>query len=194
MTCYERGILTSAIVAWDKVIPAGQEIDALLANIDWTPTILAATGVSAPKDYIVDGENLLPLLKGDIDKIRDAVFLEITYTRGVVTRDWKYITTHFSKELQKTITPENRGEFNQEGLRITYDPIAGPVRSRYNIDEKYPGYFDDHQLYNMVADPAEQTNIFSREECNSKAAELQALLRQHQSDKPHRFGEFGGGN
>jgi arylsulfatase A-like enzyme len=193
MTCYERGVRTPGIVSWPAVLPEGRVEGSLTANVDWTPTILAAAQVTKGDEYIIDGENLLPLLKGEVDSVRDHLFLEICFTKGVVTEDWKYIATRFSNELQELITPENRHEFNQEGLRMTIDPIAGPVRSRYNIHHKYPGYFDDDQLYHLATDPDERTNLVGVERAHATLNQLRNWLREFQADKPHAFGEFGGG-
>ncbi len=193
MTAYEAGIRTACIVSWPKKIPEGRVIDALSSNLDWAPTFLAAAGIEAPNGYIIDGEDLLPLLKGEVASVRDNLFIEITYTRGVVNKDWKYIATRFPKSLQPVITADNRHEFNQEGERMTQDPYAGAVQARYGVNKKYPGYYDEDQLYFLPNDPMEQKNLVLDESTRAVMVELQATLRAHQADKPHIFGEFGGG-
>ena len=193
MTAYEAGIRTACIVSWPKTIPKGRVIDALSSNLDWAPTFLAAAGIEVPNGYLIDGKNLLPLLKGEVASVRDNLFIEITYTRGVVNKDWKYIATRFPKRLQTVITAKNRHEFNQEGERMTQDPYAGEVQARYGVNKKYPGYYDDDQLYYLPNDPMEQKNLAVDASAHAVQIELQAALRAHQADKPHVFGEFGGG-
>lgn len=193
MTAYEAGIRTACIVSWPKKIPEGRVIDALSSNLDWAPTFLAAAGIEVPNSYVIDGEDLLPLLTGEVTSVRDNLFIEITYTRGVVSKDWKYIATRFPKSLQSIITADNRHEFNQEGERMTQDPYAGAVQARYGVNKKYPGYYDDDQLYYLPDDSKEQKNLALDTSALAVQLELQAALRAHQADKPHVFGEFGGG-
>jgi arylsulfatase A-like enzyme len=194
MTCYERGVNTPGIVSWPGKILQGHKTEALTANIDWVPTILAATGVEPPDDYIIDGKNIMPLLKGEIQSVRDHLLLEVVYTKGVVTQDWKYIATRFPNKLQGVVTPENRHEYNQEGERFSNNILAGVTRSLYNIDEKYPGYYDDDQLYNLKTDPSEMNNLSANPEEKDILEQMKSYLNDFQSDKPHRFGEFGDSN
>jgi len=52
-------------VTWPGTIPTGKSCDAQMMNIDFFPTFLAMTGVDPPKDRIIDGKNLIPLLTGE---------------------------------------------------------------------------------------------------------------------------------
>ena len=61
-TTFEGGVRVPFIVRWPGVIKAGSETDALAANIDIVPTLLAATEAPAPKNEI-DGVSFLPVLK-----------------------------------------------------------------------------------------------------------------------------------
>lgn len=59
------GVNVPFIARWPGVIPAGRvDKETALAGVDVFPTLLAATGVAAPKGYVSDGENMLPALKG----------------------------------------------------------------------------------------------------------------------------------
>ena len=61
---YEGGMRVHAIVSWPGVVPANVVSAAVSISYDWFPTILEATGLSAPKDWPVDGKSLLPTLRG----------------------------------------------------------------------------------------------------------------------------------
>ena len=76
---------------------------------------------------------------------------------------------------------------------MTQDPYAGAVQARYGVNKKYPGYYDDDQLYYLPDDSKEQKNLALDTSALAVQLELQAALRAHQADKPHVFGEFGGG-
>lgn len=63
---YEGGIRVPAICRWFGVIPSDQISDQVTITMDITATILAAAGVDPHPGYPLDGENLLPLLTGEI--------------------------------------------------------------------------------------------------------------------------------
>jgi arylsulfatase A-like enzyme len=62
---YEGGMRVPAIVSWPGVVPAGSLSEAVCISYDWFPTFLEATGLSAPKDWPVDGKSLMPALRGE---------------------------------------------------------------------------------------------------------------------------------
>ena len=70
-TTFEGGVRVPFIVRWPGVIKAGSETDALAANIDVVPTLLAATEAPAPKNEI-DGVSFLPVLKAEKPTTRDS--------------------------------------------------------------------------------------------------------------------------
>jgi arylsulfatase A-like enzyme len=61
---YEGGIRVPCIVRWPGVVPAGRVNDTPIHVVDWLPTLLEAAGATAPKQHVVDGVSLLPLLRG----------------------------------------------------------------------------------------------------------------------------------
>jgi arylsulfatase A-like enzyme len=63
-TSFEGGQKEPCIMRWPGVIPAGTVCNQLSATIDLLPTVAAITGGSLP-DHVIDGVNILPLLKGD---------------------------------------------------------------------------------------------------------------------------------
>ena len=61
---WEGGIRVPAIFRWPGRIPAGTLTSAVAATIDFLPTFAMAAGIGLPKDRVIDGRNLLPLLTG----------------------------------------------------------------------------------------------------------------------------------
>jgi len=47
------------IVRWPVRLPAGETTDRLSIGMDWMATIVAAAGVEAHPDYLLDGIDLL---------------------------------------------------------------------------------------------------------------------------------------
>src|SRR5204863_7912117 len=61
---YEGGIREPFIVRWPGVTRPGSRSDVPVINVDLYPTFLAAAGAPVPAGKILDGESLLPLLRG----------------------------------------------------------------------------------------------------------------------------------
>jgi len=65
-TLLEGGIRVPGIVEWPKGFKGGRALSAPMSTSDMYPTFLAAAGVKQPANQpILDGENILPLWKGE---------------------------------------------------------------------------------------------------------------------------------
>ena len=71
---YEGGIREPFIVRWPGVTKPGSRCDVPVINVDFFPTFLAAAGAPVPAGKILDGESLIPLLKGDGTLKRQSIF------------------------------------------------------------------------------------------------------------------------
>lgn len=86
----------------------GTTRDALVSQIDLYPTLCEYTGIETPE--WVQGTSLMPVIRGDTDEVRDAVFTEVTYhaayepKRAVRTERYKYIR-RFDTEYETTVLP-----------------------------------------------------------------------------------------
>lgn len=59
---YEESFQSPLLMRWPREIPAGTRVNALVQNIDYAPSMLAAAGISPPAD--MHGKSVLPLLSG----------------------------------------------------------------------------------------------------------------------------------
>ena len=71
---YEGGIREPFIVRWPGVTKPGSKCDVPVINVDLFPTFLAAAGAPVPQGKVLDGESLLPLLKGGNTLERQSIF------------------------------------------------------------------------------------------------------------------------
>ncbi len=71
---YEGGIREPFIAYWPGVIKPGTTNRTPVHNADLFPTFLAVAGTVAPKDKLLDGENLLPLFRQSGKLKRQAIF------------------------------------------------------------------------------------------------------------------------
>jgi arylsulfatase A len=59
---YEGGIRVPGLVRWPGKINPGTESDVPVIGSDWFPTVLSIAKASVPKDRVIDGCDLLPML------------------------------------------------------------------------------------------------------------------------------------
>lgn len=66
LSTYEGGIRVPAIAWGPKLgIQSGAESSAVIRAMDWYPTLATFAGIEVPKDRVIDGRDISPLLKGD---------------------------------------------------------------------------------------------------------------------------------
>jgi arylsulfatase A-like enzyme len=64
---YQGAIRVPSFWSWPGVIASGRDVANVTSVMDVLPTVAAAAGATLPSDRVVDGIDLLPLLKGDVD-------------------------------------------------------------------------------------------------------------------------------
>ncbi|MBM3187380.1 MAG: DUF4976 domain-containing protein [Chloroflexi bacterium] len=74
---YEGAVHVPLIIAWPGRFKAGLRSDALVELTDLTPTLLEATGLSAPEE--MHGRSLLPILTGQQDPSHHREFVRCEY-------------------------------------------------------------------------------------------------------------------
>ncbi len=115
-TAYEGGVREPMIVRWPGVVKPGSVCSEPVTSIDFYPTMLEMAGVGGDPGHIVDGENLIPLLKqsGSID--REAIYwhyphYHITLPFGSVRKgDYKLIEYFEDGRLELYNLKEDIGE------------------------------------------------------------------------------------
>lgn len=84
---YEGGIREPWIMRWTGVTKPGSQCDVPVINQDLFPTFLALAGADLPAGKTLDGESLLPLLKGGEGLQRESIFWHFPgYLNGPVIR------------------------------------------------------------------------------------------------------------
>ncbi|HXI00219.1 MAG TPA: sulfatase [Sphingobacteriaceae bacterium] len=143
---YEGGIRVPFIAKWPAKIKPGSTNNTPIINLDLYPTFAALANAKIPANKILDGENLLPVFKGEqASTKRDKIF-------------W-----HFPGYLDNVV---NRGRDSIFRTR--------PVTTMRNGDYKVLLYHEEWvldggwgkrnsnnsiELYNLKTDPGERTNI-----------------------------------
>lgn len=154
-TYYEGGIRVPMFVNWPGEIPAGRRSDVPVIGVDLFPTICAIAGVDLPRQHELDGVDLLPLLRGDVQDLPE--------------RD---LFWHFPAYLQSyaNVFDEQR------------DPLfrSRPCAAIRHGPWKLIEYFEDGavELFHLADDPGEANNRAVSDA--AVAAELQDRLHQWQ--------------
>ena len=137
----EGGTRQPTMYCWPGVIEPGDRGDQLASSIDIVPTMLAAAGIEAPEG--LPGMNLMPILKSGKPTPREEVLGET-----------------FAHDIANVDRPEDsliyrwivRGQWK---LLLTYDGKVNRYASTHPRTEKRP------QLFNLLEDPHENTNLAS---------------------------------
>jgi arylsulfatase A-like enzyme len=88
---FEGGIRVPAIVRWPGVVPAGAVTEQAAITMDWTATILAAAGAPVDAAQPIDGESLLPVLRGESGVHERALFWRTRSRAAARIGRWKYV-------------------------------------------------------------------------------------------------------
>ena len=115
---YDGGVREPLIITWPGVISPGAGCDEALSSPDFYPTILEALGLPGREEQHCDGKSFLPLLKGDKDFARGAIFWHYPHygnqggSPGSVVRDgeWKLIQFYEDDHLELYNIVKDPGE------------------------------------------------------------------------------------
>lgn len=132
---YEESFLMPLVIRWPGVVKPGTEIQQLTQNIDYAPTFLEAAGCGIPKD--IQGKSLVPLLKGESPKWRDALYYHyydgpgehgVAKHYGVRTDRYKLI--RFYADADNTWELYDLEKDPHEMKSVYDDPAYAEVRAR----------------------------------------------------------------
>jgi arylsulfatase A-like enzyme len=146
----------------------GKVCDALVSQVDLYPTLVELAGLERP-DFL-QGESLMPLVRGEADSVRDAVFGEITFhaayepQRAVRTQRFKYIR----RFIEGPPVLANTDDSTTKDLMVKLGWADRPV--------------DPVQLYDLLVDPNEMRNLAADPRYADVRAELADRLEQWMSD------------
>jgi arylsulfatase A-like enzyme len=203
---YRRGTNTAGLVWTPGGFPAGSQIAAMASMIDWAPTILDWAG-AAHEPGRFDGVSLAGVLRGEIDEVRESLYFEMGYTRGVQKDGFKYIAVRYPDsavnmpmEQRAQVLAENNEQLEVRGRPLpTTDPttpfshlflIPGGNDAEQTSIRNQPTYFDADQLFDLTADPDEQVNLADDPAHTEMLEDLRRELARYVRGLNDGFGEF----
>ncbi len=127
---YEGGIRVPYIFKWPQHIKAHSVSTEPIIHVDIYPTLLGLTNSAAPKDYLLDGEDLSPVLLGETKKTkRDALV-------------WEYTNYARYNKKKKTFASQWVNVIQMDGFKLT------------EVVES-----NSYYLYNLNNDPYETKDV-----------------------------------
>ena len=142
----DHGIGVSLIVRGPGGFSGGKVVDAMVSQLDLFPTICAVAGI-APPEWL-QGRSLLPLLRGEVADLHEAIFAEVNYhaayepQRAIRTRRWKYIRRWM--------------DWDRPHLANCDDGPSKDLWLRHGWRDRLVA---SEQLYDLIFDPAETHNL-----------------------------------
>jgi arylsulfatase A-like enzyme len=135
------------VARWPGHIPAGAVSDDPVCLTDLLPTIATATGVEVPSGTAEDGVNALDVLRGTghINADRPIVHHSLAGRFAIRSGQWKALFTEGSG-----------GGFSEPTIGSLFSSGTGKAHTTPPWDAGHP----DGQLYDMVVDPGERTNLW----------------------------------
>lgn len=127
---WEGGIRVSWIAQWKGVIPPNRVSPEPVIQLDVLPTALAAAGAEKP-DVEIDGVNLLPLLKGETDKLSPReLYFRFGVQQAVRQGDWKLVKA--TKEMTPMLVNLATDPGEQNDLSATEPAKKAELTALFN--------------------------------------------------------------
>jgi arylsulfatase A-like enzyme len=145
-TMWEGGIRVPCIVRYPGRIPAGTTSDEFLTSLEVFPTLVKAADAQPPKDVILDGFDMLPVLTGQQSSSRTEMFWQRRGDKAARVGSWKWVDSGRGGGLFNLA--EDIGEEND--LSTSKPEVLRRVKSRFaawrkEMDEAEPrGPFRDY--------------------------------------------------
>src|SRR5690606_38157771 len=107
---FEGGIRVPCIVKWPGNIKSGTVNDNFLSSLEIFPTLLSAAGVPLPDSIVYDGFDMIGILKGEKETLRNEMFWEFRGEQAARVDHWKWVKRDGSEylfDLSKDISETN---------------------------------------------------------------------------------------
>jgi arylsulfatase A-like enzyme len=133
----EGGIRVPAIVRWPAVVPANRATDHPCITMDWMATILGLAGAQPDPAYPLDGDDLMPVLRGAATRVDRSLFWRTSTRAAARIGNWKYVNDAGTEHLfDLAIDPGEKTNLRQkqpaafERLKRAYDAWNASVLPR----------------------------------------------------------------
>lgn len=150
-TLYDRGLGVMLILRGPEPFRGGRVIDALMSHIDLYPTLCDVVGIERPA--FLQGVSLLPLVRGEVEHVRDEIFAGSTWhaayepQRAIRTTRFKYIRRWGDRRLP-VLPNTDDGPSKDLLLRSGWAEREIPPEQLFDL------MLDANEAHNLVGDEA----------------------------------------
>lgn len=174
---YLASTKTALLARWPGVIkPNSVDREHFVANIDFFPTFMEATGLPIPAG--LDGRSLVSLFRGEKQSGREFVFTQIDYTIGGPAKPMRCIQ---NKEYGYIFNAFSDGQFayknNNEGRSFKAMQAKGKSDPKIQARVDMFRHRVVQEFYDLQNDPGCTQNLIDSPEHTQRIAEFQKRLR-----------------
>ena len=142
---YNESFKTPLLIKWPHIVTPNTTNTQMVQNLDFAQTFLDIAGITAPND--MQGESLVPLLKGQTKNFRDAVYYHY----------YEYPSVHMVKRHYAIVTEAYK-------LIHFYDDVdEWELYDRKKDLQEMTNVYDDPEYSTIVADLTKQLDQMRKE-------------------------------
>lgn len=166
---HEGGIRVPLVARWPAGFQGGRYYYEMVHFVDWFPTLLAAAGVRLPTDLLLDGDDMMPVLRGEGSRVNPVRFWQWSRLRPLPTlnaamRDgeWKLVypgarfaNIFYREDVKRSAQIEADPDSYLDHVTEPYGRHAGEIAVSYVTNS-------EPELYNLRSDPLEHDDLALR--------------------------------
>ncbi len=129
---FEGGIRVPCIVRWPGFVPGGKSCDEFLTSMEIFPMLCRAAGIRPPRNVVLDGFDMTPVLAGRKKSSRKEMFWQRRGDKAARVGNWKWVKSARGSglfDLSKDIGEQN-------DLSKEKPDVLRMVKSRFTAWEK----------------------------------------------------------
>ena len=128
---FEGGIRVPYCISWPAAIKSGQVVDQAITGLDIMPTVMSAAGVGGEEKLKMDGENILPLLKGKDQVLDRQLFWRYSGGKGWVSRDGNYKLIHSLYKGKTMLFDIEKDPYEHHDISEQHPDIVSRLQDAY---------------------------------------------------------------
>jgi arylsulfatase A-like enzyme len=166
-TLYDPGIHTTLLMRWRGRLEPGRRVPEMISNVDLLPSLLDAAGIPTPAE--VQGRSFWGLLKGGGYEPNECVYAELNTAPGdakrcIRTESHKYIRNY------------------DEGPALLLGTCSEISLTRRDMGNGHLSPRPPVELYSLLDDPLERTNLAGRPGMAQVESDLSSRLDAFMSE------------
>jgi arylsulfatase A len=161
---YEGGIRVPLLIRWPDGLTGGRHFGEMVHFVDWLPTLAAAASIDLPSDLKLDGDNILPVLRGEKSSVNTRRFWQwnrytplVTCNAAMRDGDWKLVRPSIAEAMKVS-----QADLAMDHA-LKYEPDQCTDIARDPEPEREVPPPPPPQLFNLADDPLETEDLAQEE-------------------------------